>query len=206
MIRRPPRSTRTDTLFPYTTLFRSIIEACRIYREGAGRDAQKAARKPHAFCYRTFQDEPFVYVGNTIGSEIAFVPAKLSEGGTVISHAAFAIYGKKLVEFSLIVSTLHRVWAETVSGKLGNGIRYGNTVVYNTFPVPKPTEQNKVDLTRCAEDILLAREAHFPKTIAELYDPEKMPENLRHAHDRTDEVLERKIGRASCRESVSQYV
>src|SRR3546814_9547632 len=103
MIRRPPRSTRTDTLFPYTTLFRSIIEACRIYREGAGRDAQKAARKPHAFCYRTFQDEPFVYVGNTIGSEIAFVPAKLSEGGTVISHAAFAIYGKKLVEFSLIV-------------------------------------------------------------------------------------------------------
>src|SRR3546814_16426121 len=87
MIRRPPRSTRTDTLFPYTTLFRSIIEACRIYREGAGRDAQKAARKPHAFCYRTFQDEPFVYVGNTIGSEIAFVPAKLSEGGPVISNA-----------------------------------------------------------------------------------------------------------------------
>src|SRR3546814_17684413 len=123
MIRRPPRSTRTDTLFPYTTLFRStnalrtclwvddgevdqaigiaplgrIIEACRIYREGAGRDAQKAARKPHAFCYRTFQDEPFVYVGNTIGSEIAFVPAKLSEGGTVISHATFAIYGKKQI-------------------------------------------------------------------------------------------------------------
>src|SRR3546814_8793354 len=97
----------------------------------------------------------------------------------------------KLVEFSLIVSTLHRVWAETVSGKLGNGIRYGNTVVYNTFPGPKPTEQNKVDLTRCAEDILLAREAHFPKTIAELYDPEKMPETLRHAHDRNNEVLER---------------
>src|SRR3546814_7805625 len=46
-----------------------IIEACRIYREGAGRDAQKAARKPHAFCYRTFQDEPFVYVGNTIGRD-----------------------------------------------------------------------------------------------------------------------------------------
>ncbi|MGL1260103.1 type IIL restriction-modification enzyme MmeI, partial [Vibrio parahaemolyticus] len=77
------------------------------------------------------------------------------------------------------------------SGKLGNGIRYGNTVVYNTFPVPKLTEQNKADLTRCAEDILLAREAHFPATIADLYDPETMPENLRHAHERNDEVLER---------------
>src|SRR3546814_13396642 len=96
----------------------------------------------------------------------------------------------KLVEFSLIVSTLHRVWAETVSGKLGNGIRYGNTVVYNTFPVPKPTEQNKVDLTRCEEDILLAREAHFPKTIAELYDPEKRPENRPHPPYPNDQVHE----------------
>jgi hypothetical protein len=62
---------------------------------------------------------------------------------------------------------------------------------WNAFPLPKLTEQHKADLTRCAENILLAREAHFPKTIAELYDPEKMPENLRHAHDRNDEVLER---------------
>jgi hypothetical protein len=63
---------------------------------------------------------------------------------------------------------------------------------WNTFPIPTTlTEQGKADLTRCAEDILLAREAHFPKTIAELYDPAKMPDNLRHAHERNDEVLER---------------
>jgi hypothetical protein len=53
------------------------------------------------------------------------------------------------------------------------------------------TEKNKEDLTRCAEDILLAREAHFPATIADLYDPEEMPEGLRAAHDHNDEVLER---------------
>ena len=53
------------------------------------------------------------------------------------------------------------------------------------------TEQNKADLTRCAEDILLAREAHYPATIADLYDPDDMPEDLRQAHDRNDEVLER---------------
>ena len=55
----------------------------------------------------------------------------------------------------------------------------------------KVTEKNKADLTACAEAILLAREAHFPATIADLYDPEKMPENLRAAHDRNDETLER---------------
>lgn len=53
------------------------------------------------------------------------------------------------------------------------------------------TEKNKADLARCAEDILLAREAHFPATIADLYDPENMPVNLREAHERNDEVLER---------------
>ena len=62
---------------------------------------------------------------------------------------------------------------------------------WNTFPLPQLTEKNREDLTRCAEDILLAREAHFPATIAELYHPQKMPENLRHAHDRNDECLER---------------
>ena len=53
--------------------------------------------------------------------------------------------------------------------------RYSNTLGWNTFPVPTLTEQNKADLTRCAEDILLAREAHFPATIADLYDPDEMP-------------------------------
>ena len=72
----------------------------------------------------------------------------------------------------------------------GSSVR-SNTLGWNTFPVPTLTEQNKADLTRCAEDILLAREAHFPATIADLYDPEKMPANLRAAHDRNDETLER---------------
>ena len=68
---------------------------------------------------------------------------------------------------------------------------YSNTLGWNTYPVPILTEKNKLDLTRCAEDILLAREKHFPATIADLYDPEKMPENLRQAHEKNDETLER---------------
>ncbi len=57
--------------------------------------------------------------------------------------------------------------------------------------MPLLTEQNKADLTACAEVILLAREAHFPSTIADLYDPETMPDNLLYAHERNDEILER---------------
>ena len=57
--------------------------------------------------------------------------------------------------------------------------------------MPTLTDQNKADLTQCAQDILLAREAHFPKTIADLYDPDDMPDDLRRAHERNDDVLER---------------
>jgi hypothetical protein len=68
---------------------------------------------------------------------------------------------------------------------------YSNKMGWNTFPVPALSEQNKADLTRCAEEILLAREAHFPATIADLYDPDQMPADLRAAHERNDETLER---------------
>jgi hypothetical protein len=167
------------------------IEACLTYRNGAGRDARKAAKRPHAFCYSTYDNRDFIQVGNTIGNSFSFVPADLKRRGFVSNHNAFVVYGAPLVEFSIIVSTMHRVWAEAIAGRLGNGIRYGNTVVYNTFPVPLLTEQNKADLIRCAEEILLAREAHFPATIGDLYAPDTMPENLRRAHERNDEVLER---------------
>ena len=170
---------------------KAAIDACREYRMSAGRDARKAASRPHAFCYSTYEERDFLQVGNTIGGALAFVPVDIKRQGFVSNHNAFVIYGAPLVVFSIIASTLHKVWAETIAGRLGDGIRYGNTVVYNTFPVPLLTEQNKVDLTACAEDILLAREAHFPATIADLYDPETMPENLRRAHERNDEVLER---------------
>ena len=168
-----------------------IVESCRAYREGAGRDAKKAARRPHAFCYSTFEMREFIHVGNTIGNALPYVPADLRSGGYVSNHNAFTIYGTHLYAMAVVVSVLHRVWADTIAGRLGNGTRYGNTVVYNTFPMPTLTEKNKADLTRCAEDILLVREHYFPATIADLYDPTNMPADLRAAHERNDEVLER---------------
>ena len=83
------------------------------------------------------------------------------------------------------------VWVDAVAGRIKSDYRYSNTLVWNTFPVPTLTDRNKADLARCAEDILLTREAHFPATIADLYDPENMPADLRAAHDRNDETLER---------------
>ena len=109
----------------------------------------------------------------------------------MITNLAYLIYGFGNELFGLLSSRMHGVWVRAVSGRLGSGIRYTPTVSYHTFPVPPLTDKNKTDLTRCAEDILLAREAHFPATIANLYNSDAMPADLRAAHDRNDETLER---------------
>ena len=108
-----------------------------------------------------------------------------------ISNRNFALYDAPLWNFAILSSKFHYVWIDAVCGKLETRFNYSNTLGWNTFPVPTLTEKNKADLTRCAEDILLAREAHFPATIADLYDPDAMPADLREAHERNDEVLER---------------
>ena len=92
---------------------------------------------------------------------------------------------------SVLLSLLHMSWVQCVAGRLEMRLRYSSALCYNTFPLPSLTEKNKSDLTRCAEDILLTREAHFPATVGDLYDPEAMPADLREAHERNDEVLER---------------
>ncbi len=119
------------------------------------------------------------------------LPVGLLPKGGIVSDAAFAIYDAPSWSLAILLSKIHLVWVAAVCGKLETRYRYSNTLGWNTFPIPKLTEKNKADLARCAEDILLAREAHFPSTIAELYDPEKMPADLRAAHERNDEVLER---------------
>lgn len=120
-----------------------------------------------------------------------FLPVGLVDANTTLTNAAFGLYDAPLWNLAIIGSRLHLLWIATICGKLETRYRYSNTLGWNTFPVPKLTQSDKADLTRCAEDILLAREAHFPKTIADLYDPDHMPPDLRAAHDRNDETLER---------------
>ena len=120
-----------------------------------------------------------------------YLPVDILPPGDVPNDQMCAIYDGSTWLLSIVASRLHLCWIAAVCGKLKTDFRYSNTLGWNTFPVLTLTEKNKADLTRCAEDILLAREHHFPATIADLYDPDTMPEDLRQAHERNDEVLER---------------
>lgn len=120
-----------------------------------------------------------------------FLPCGLLAADQTVTNKMYALYDSPLWNMALIASRLHWIWIATVCVRLEMRFSYSNTLGWNTFPVPPLTDKNKADLTVCAENILLAREHHFPATIADLYEPEDMPEDLRQAHERNDEVLER---------------
>lgn len=152
---------------------------------------QKLAAVPYRFGeVRQRGDENVIIVSKTSSEVRQYLPVSFLAAGTIVTEA-FALLDAPLWNLALVASRVHLVWIATVCGKMKTDFRYSNTLGWNTFPVPSLTANQKAELTRCAEDILLAREAHFPATIADLYDPENMPDILRAAHDKNDETLER---------------
>lgn len=153
--------------------------------------AQKLIGAPHRFRDQYEAVSNLLVVPIVSSENRAYLPVDYFTQHAVVHNKAFALYDAPLWNMAVIASKLHIAWIGAVCGRLEMRFSYSNTLGWNTFPLPNLTDKHKADLTRCAEDILLARETHFPATIADLYDPEKMPADLREAHERNDEVLER---------------
>ncbi|QSO54182.1 class I SAM-dependent DNA methyltransferase [Alicyclobacillus curvatus] len=163
----------------------------KLRTESKGQQANANAHTPHRFVFAPHRDGIALIVPRVSSERRPYLPAGLVDSSTVISDRAAVIYGPDLWLLAIIVSRMHLAWIATVCVRMRMDFSYSNTLGWNTFPIPSLTDKNKADLSRCAEDILLTREAHFPATIADLYDPENMPADLREAHERNDEILER---------------
>lgn len=170
---------------------RERIEKVRLFRTEAGTRAKTAIGRPHRFAWINKPVRQQIAVPKVVSEKRPFVTARFLDAEVVVSNRACILLDPDLFELSIICSKLHWVWIATVCVRMRTDLSYSGTIGWNNFPVPTLTDKNKADLTRCAEDILLAREAHFPATIADLYDPDAMPADLREAHERNDEVLER---------------
>lgn len=167
------------------------IDKVRHFRSSGGEVARGLETRPHQFRYTHEAGSHVIIAPRHTSERRLYIPFGLLSKEAIVADSAQAIYDAELWHLSVMLSLLHMSWVRAIAGRLKTDLRYSSALCYNTFPLPKLTEKNKADLTRYAEDILLAREAHFPATIADLYDPEKMPDNLRQAHERNDEVLER---------------
>ncbi|WP_323019957.1 DNA methyltransferase [Pararhodobacter sp.] len=171
---------------------RQRVEGVRTMRlNSRDKSANEMASRAHQMREMRIGKNWTLTVPRTSSENRPYLPNGIIDARSTVTSETFALYDAPLWNMALIASRLHLVWIATVCGKMKTDFRYSNTMGWNTFPVPKLTEKNRADLTAAAEGILLAREAHFPATIADLYDPDKMPEGLRAAHDHNDEVLER---------------
>lgn len=149
------------------------------------------ARKPWKFVQISNQDSEHTVIVPSVSSENRnYIPMGFISKNTIISNAANAIYDAELWLFAILQSKIHMTWIKTVCGYLGTSIRYSSTLGYNTFPVPPLSPETKQALEKSAKEILFARENHTEKTLAQMYDPAKMPTDLREAHTANDALVD----------------
>ena len=170
----------------------AIIAEVRKYRVSSKRAAtNKLANRAQYFGEMRHEKLPKIVVPQIMSEGREFLTAGLLSDQSLVLAPHMQMLNPAVWCLSILSSKIHLVWIATVCGKLKTDFRYSNTLGWNTFPLPELTALQKDELTARAEEILLVRERHFPKSIAQLYDPEAMPEDLRAAHRRNDEVLER---------------
>ncbi|MEI7502020.1 MAG: type IIL restriction-modification enzyme MmeI, partial [Paludibacter sp.] len=147
------------------------------------------ADRPYMFKQRAHKETLSIIIPRVSSERREYIPIGFLDNTTVISDAAQAIYNANIFIFGIISSRVHVLWVAAIGGKLKSDYRY-SSLCYNSFPFPKITEAKRAEIEQAAEDVLMARELHTEKTLAQMYDPDKMPENLREAHTRLDLIVE----------------
>lgn len=167
------------------------IEATRVARLNMKDPGGIAlAERPHQFREHMAPQSHAILVPSVTSERRPYLPVDRVGTDVISSNLNFVLYDAPDWCIALIASRLHLVWIGTVCGRLESRFRYSNTLGWNTFPVPKFSKEQLEQLTASARQILRTRYAHHPKTIAELYDPDKMPDDLRAVHKANDDLLE----------------
>lgn len=168
------------------------IEKVRLLRL-ASPDAggQKLSGKPHQFREMKIANNNSIIIPSVSSENRGYIPIGFLTTDSIISNLAFAIYDPEPWVFGVITSRMHMTWMRTTAGRLGTGYRYSSVLCYNTFPLPELSEQQKEEIDNHVYKILDEREKHLGKTMAQLYDPDKMPEGLKDAHHQLDLAIEK---------------
>ena len=174
--------------------FKNRLEKVRMFRASSTKEATRNyADTPYLFIERKYKAEKSIVVPQTGSEKRKYLPMGIADENTVLSNAVRLIYcGDEydMCLFGILASLIHMVWVRTVAGRMKTDMQYSNTICYNTFPFPKISAEKKQDIESAAEEVLITREYYPEKTLAELYDPDKMPQDLREAHAKLDDIVE----------------
>jgi type II restriction/modification system DNA methylase subunit YeeA len=152
---------------------------------------RECSKKPHKFVEIRHKDTPSIIVPAVSSERRRYIPIGFIGADVIVKNSAFVVYDAQPWLFAFLTSQMHMTWVRALAGRLKTDYRYSAVLCYNTFPIPKLTEKQKSTLERHVRSVLEERENHSEKTLAELYDPDKMPAGLREAHGNLDLAVER---------------
>jgi hypothetical protein len=151
----------------------------------------KKANIPHQFDEMKYKETDCILIPQTGSERREYLPIGFFDSSYVISNAARVVYDAEPWLFGLLSSKMHIVWVRAVAGRLKTDMQYSNTLCYNTFPFPTISDKQKEQINLHVFDVLDERAKYSEKTLAQLYDPDKMPKGLKEAHHQLDLAIER---------------
>ena len=166
------------------------IEGVYNFRITGGDVARTLADRSHQFRYRKLARENEIVIACTSSERREYLPCGFYDASYITMNSVEVIYDGDLWAFGVTSSKLQMLWTKSIGGYLGTSIRYSTQLCYNTFPFPKISVEKKQEIEAAAENVLITREYYPEKTLAELYDPDKMPQDLREAHAKLDDIVE----------------
>lgn len=167
------------------------VSKIKAYREKGGEAARSCAHRSYQFRWVNKAERSQIVLPIVSSQRREYIPMGFLDADIIVVNSAQVIFDPEPYIFGVISSKIHMVWVRQVSGKLKTDFRYNAGLCYNTFPVPDLTEKQKETITTHVYNVLEEREKHSEKTMAELYDPDKMPDGLREAHHHLDLAVER---------------
>lgn len=181
-----------DSLPEKHPLVSERVERNRAYRAAGSKnsDRLKLVGTPHLF-RDTNNPENYILVPRVSSERREYVPMAFFDSEIISTDSNQTIPNATLYEFGILTSAMHNDWMRTIAGRLESRYRYSGTLVYNNFPWPEADEAEKARIAELAEDILLIRADYPDQTLAQLYDPDKMPPPLKEAHLRLDAAVDR---------------
>lgn len=166
------------------------LDSVKKYREKSKqKTAHAMASQPYLFA--SIRQPNTNYLLFPIHSSAArrYIPIGYVDKNIIASNACFTVPDASLFTFGILTSNIHMAWTKVVAGRIKSDFRYSNTLVYNTFPWPTPTDKQKAKIEKTAQAILDARALYPDSSLADLYDPLTMPKELLKAHQDNDRAV-----------------
>lgn len=176
-------------------LVKKRIEQVREYRLASPKAAtKKKAETPMLFDEVRECATDYVAIPKVSSSNRRYVPIEYLKAEVIPGDSIFMIGNTTLYHLGILTSNVHMAWMRAVCGRLKSDYRYSNTVVYNNFPWPAPTGEQKAKIEQTAQAILDARALYPDSSLADLYDELTMPPELRKAHQNNDRAVMQAYG------------